>query len=120
MRTIWMALGLMALAGGAAAATPVVVTPAWRSTPSADDIAAVYPQAAARSGTSGRAVISCLVSADGTLGGCAVAEESPTAQGFGEAALKLQTKFRMRPKSWEGLPLTGTRVNIPIRFMLKP
>jgi protein TonB len=121
MRTMWMALAIAAVAGSAAAkdAGPVVVTPAWMSTPSADDIAGVYPQAAARVGASGRAVISCQVTAEGALGGCAVAQESPAAMGFGGAALKLADRFRMRATSWEGLPLVGARVNIPIRFELK-
>ncbi|HZZ35832.1 MAG TPA: hypothetical protein VFE03_08910, partial [Caulobacteraceae bacterium] len=47
----------------------------WIRRPSADDIAAVWPAKALKQGYGGKAVISCVVTVQGTLRDCRVAEE---------------------------------------------
>ena len=67
-------------------------------------------------GVSGRAVISCLVTARGSLDDCAVASEDPPGRGFGGAALLMAPTFMMRPLTKDGVPVGGARITIPIRF----
>jgi protein TonB len=69
-------------------------------------------------GVAGHAAIECTVQPDLTLGGCVVQSEEPLDQGFGAAALKLSTLFKMRPTTKDGRPVNGGKVVIPIRFEL--
>lgn len=93
------------------------VPPDWRRKPSGDEMAHVYPQAAADKGLSGRATISCYVRLDGTLRDCKVLSEKPVGFGFGEAAIELSQSFEMYPGIRDGVPQEST-VRIPIAFSL--
>ncbi|MDZ4320415.1 MAG: energy transducer TonB [Phenylobacterium sp.] len=63
-------------------------------------------------------VLSCQVTARGTLEGCSVVEESPADQDFGAAAMRMTRLFRMRPRTADGAPVEGGTVRIPITFRL--
>jgi TonB family protein len=90
--------------------------PDWLEKPTGDDMAEFYPRHAARNNISGKAKISCTVTASGLLEQCRVIEESPVGEHFGEAALRLSSKFRMiPPDSPDAAP--GT-VTIPIVFQV--
>ncbi len=93
-----------------------VTMPDWLHKPNGEDMARVYPPGAAHAGLNGGAVISCHVTALGTLVECKVDDERPAGKGFGEAALKLGRLFKMRPITKDGLPVAGGTVHIPIRF----
>ena len=94
--------------------------PRWIAIPSGDDVARVYPPAASKAGVSGRAIISCTVTVAGKMNDCAIVAEDPPAMGFGQAALKLQNRFAMAPKTQLGGDAGGATVRIPIRFVLRP
>jgi TonB family protein len=115
---------LIALQAPAAAPIPpagaahAITQPDWISRPTARDLAELYPKAAAARRLEGQAVLRCGVEADGSLSGCSVSDESPPGEGFGDAALAMSSRFRMRPMTRDGAPVAGGRVNIPIRFGL--
>lgn len=96
----------------------VLTAPDWVRRPDAQDFAEHYPRAALRQNKPGRAVMNCLVKADGALDDCKVTEEFPADLGFGEATLKMAKYFRMRPMTKDGVPVDGGSVRIPLRFVL--
>ena len=96
----------------------VVTRPDWARKPSGDDMARYYPDRAQRMEVSGRATISCTVTAKGTLEGCSVVSESPADMGFGDAAIRLSRLFRMKPKTLDGAPVDGGQVTVPLVFQV--
>eukprot|EP01030_Chromulinospumella_sphaerica_P012975 gene12975-12758_t len=75
-----------------------------------------YPLEAVRQDIEGKVVLSCTVQPDGTVANCQVVEETPAGHGFGQAALKMSSRFRMRPQTSDGHPVGGAVVRIPIKF----
>lgn len=124
------ALLSIVLQAGAPAATPaaapaptaaqpsVITAPDWISRPTGDDMARLYPRAAAIAEVEGRVTLACSVTAEGLLAECSVTSEDPADQGFGAAALGMVPKFRMRPLTKDGVPVAGGTVRIPVRFVL--
>lgn len=88
--------------------------------PSAEDLQSFYPQAALALQIEGRAAISCIVAESGGLGACGVTAESPPELGFGPAAVRMASGFKMRPMTKDGMAVGGGRVTIPINFRLPP
>lgn len=99
-------------------APPMITQPSWSQLPSARDMARFYPERAQRRGVEGSATISCGVTATGALRACSIVGESPAGEGFGEAALKMSSRFKMRPMTRDGQAVSGGTVRIPIRFTL--
>jgi TonB family protein len=96
----------------------VITMPDWLNKPSAEDLARFYPKAASKKGLDGRATIRCSVNAEGLLVDCAAISEDPAGEGFGDAAVAMASKFKMRPMTKDGVPVTGGIVRIPMRFVL--
>lgn len=96
----------------------VITQPDWLSLPSGDDMAKFYPKAAADARIEGRAVLRCTVTAAGDLADCTAPGEEPVGSGFGEAVLNLAPLFKMKPMTKDGVPVSGGKVAIPIRFVL--
>jgi len=93
-----------------------VTQPVWLKLPNGEDMARYRPEDARESG---RAVIECAVSDRGLLQSCQVLEETP-GQHYGDAALKVASRFRMGPTDRGGLPTAGRKVRIPLTWTLTP
>lgn len=122
-RWIWLACAA-ALLGGAAQAQALHAIPTdpktplvWRMKPSGGDMAAIYPPKAQREEKAGWAVIECQTLASGDLKDCQLLGEAPANYGFGDAALKLASKFKLDPKKNDPAELAGGVVTIPILLL---
>ena len=127
MRRVVLAGLLVGLAGSVAQAQvtaaepaekrePVIIKPEWVRKPSGNDVTRLWPAAAARKGISGKAVLSCTVTASGTVSDCEVVSETPEGYGFGASALMLAGSFQMKPRTVDGTPVGGATVRIPLSF----
>ncbi len=95
---------------------PITQQPVWRALPGPGEI--VYPAAARSAGIeSGKATVDCMVGAQGVLEDCRAVTEVPTGAGFGEAALKAADFFAVNPWTYEGRPVDGQRLRIPVGFV---
>lgn len=114
---------LVAMTLQAAAQTPAPPTRAivirradWEKSPTGNNMARAYPKAARKSRIDGRVTVLCGVLASGLLARCSTVEEAPLGWGFGEAALSLTSKFRMKPVTPDGQSVAGGSITIPIVF----
>lgn len=83
--------------------------------PSANRIAQLYPQSAARQGVGGRVQLNCQVQGDLSLI-CSIASETPTGLGFGRAALSTVNSYRSRATLSDGTSAVGATTRIAINF----
>lgn len=90
----------------------------WRERPTAADYERHYPREAFMSSIAGRVVLDCLVQDSRRLE-CAVAEETPRAMGFGEAAIGVAQAYRMSNEFPVGGTTAGARVSIVMRFSVR-
>jgi TonB family protein len=97
---------------------PKVAHPHWIQLPTGDDIERYYPKLAASNNISGQVIISCIVTAAGTLDPCSVVKEDPPSIGLGAAGLELSKYFKMSATSNDGQSTAGATVVIPIKFAL--
>jgi TonB family protein len=118
----WVLIAVAAaLVGGAAHGQALHAIPSdpkgnlvWRMKPNGADIAAIYPQKAQREEKAGWAIVECQSEASGDLKDCRILGEAPADYGFGAAALKLTSKFKLDPKKNDPAELAGGVVAIPI------
>ncbi len=89
--------------------------PQWAQRASARDLAAAYPDAAARRQIEGRVVLDCLIGADLAIR-CRATSETPSGYGFAAAALRVAQRYRSLPTMADGRPAAGERAIIAISF----
>jgi TonB family protein len=94
----------------------VIINPDWLKRPDAKRTAAAYPAAARAAHVGGKAVVECLVGADGHPHDCRVKEETPPGMGFGDAAVQLSQETLFIPKRIDCEPVDGGLVSIPMTF----
>lgn len=68
----------------------------------------------------GSAAVECVVAKDGALETCGIQSEQPAGAGFGEAALGLVSKMRMKPNWSDGSPAVGAHLVLPFSFAPSP
>ncbi|HEX6860297.1 MAG TPA: TonB family protein [Caulobacteraceae bacterium] len=119
MRSLLIALLLVAGPAWAADPQGEFTPPDWLRKPTPDELSAFYPPGAVDKGEAGKAVIQCQVVETGMLEACDVVEESPRGAGFGEAAVKATSIMRMKPATLNG-KVVPTPVSIPISFAPPP
>lgn len=113
-----LAATILATATAAAAEPQTISDPDWDTRPTIEMLARAYPVAPMRLRIQGRTSIRCDVSDLGVLENCELLSESPEGMGFGEAALGLAHRFRMKPRTVGGEPVAGGVVRIPISFSM--
>jgi protein TonB len=92
---------------------PPIVKPDWERMPNAEDLGALYPDAAWAQKLVGKTITQCIATARGTLATCAILSESPKGYGFGRASLQATRYFKMRPIGPDG-SVEGRPVDIPL------
>jgi len=83
--------------------------------PSARRIADLYPTRALNNGVGGRVQLSCTVRPNLSLA-CTVASETPSGQGFGQAALSASSAYRVRGTLSDGSSAIGTTTRVAVAF----
>lgn len=81
------------------------------------ETAAAFPKAAFDQKISGGAVLNCTADNDGREVDCRIIKEDPPGMGFGEAALALVTKERVKTKDASGTSIVGRRFNTGFNFL---
>lgn len=118
---VWLALMAQVIGGGADAQALHVVPSAndivWRSKPTAQDMATFFPQKARIAEQAGWAILECLTAATGEMKECHLISEAPAGYGFGAAALKLSSKFRIDIRKTDPATLEHGVVMIPIHMV---
>lgn len=94
--------------------------PGWSAKPSGLDMARAAPRDAMMKGLSGTTILFCFVDPKGRLNNCEVEREEHPGNGFGAAALRVASKFRMKPTKPDGTSVSGETVKFPVRFVAPP
>lgn len=115
------ALAVAALTGlapthGRAADEPLA-HPSYMQRAKSEDVAAAYPKAAFAQKISGDVDLNCTADAGGRLSGCKVTKEEPAGLGFGDAALGLSAKDRVKVKDDNGAAIIGRRFERSYSFL---
>ncbi len=95
----------------------VIENPVWVQRPTLEDMQRYYPRRALENGEAGRVILDCSVIYGGRLS-CRVRSETPSGQGFGEAAIAIAREFRIAATQPDGTPTNGARLTVPIVFQV--
>jgi hypothetical protein len=75
-----------------------------------------YPERAQRMGVSGRAVVHCLIEANGSMRACWADEEAPEGWGFAKAAVEVAGLWRVSSLTKTGEPTAGRAFTSALNF----
>jgi protein TonB len=89
----------------------------FRQRPTGDVVTRYFPREAVEARLDGRAVLLCAIDPGGGLR-CLVQSETPEGWGFGEAALRIGSHFRVAERLPDGRTTAGGALRLPIRFCL--
>jgi TonB family protein len=122
MRAWALAILAAALVGAAAAQTEDdPESKGWRpqfiASAKPDEIKAAFPKAAYDQKITGEVTLACVARADGKLNACEIHKETPAGLGFGEAALTLVGKERIKTKDAAGASVAGRPVKTHFQFL---
>jgi len=90
----------------------------WERRPTGRDFALFFPSNAMSAGVEGRATLTCRISGERTLEGCAVVDETPHHYSFGKAAITLAKKFKLKSEQREIGAVPGAGVILSLKFNL--
>src|SRR5436190_23078473 len=109
MSALLLSMMLFQAAGAASAApTGPVTDPLWEDLKVyPGELEKYFPAAARQAGESGAAAVECTVSSKGSLEVCKVLREAPEGKGFGDSAVKVASRFRMKTVTRSGAPAVG-------------
>ncbi len=91
--------------------------PSYTQLAKSEDIAAAYPKAAFTQKISGDVDLNCTADASGRLSDCKVIKEEPVGMAFGDAALGLSMKDRVKAKDDNGVAIAGRRFERSYNFL---
>lgn len=92
----------------AASQAPVVTNARLLRQPTEAEMRAVYPPRALGQNIPGRATMSCTATVEGVLSDCMTQSESPPGQRFGQAAVALESRYRVTPRTIDGQPVESS------------
>ena len=96
-----------------------IATPKWVTLPDPNQMAHLYPEAAAnRNITTGRGVAECTLDRGGSMTKCHPVVSADDAFGFSASAAVVATVMRANLWTQEGGPIDGAIIDVPIRFKL--
>ena len=95
---------------------PVLTDTAWTAGPSFDAVAAAYPAAAKAKGKPGDVLLDCTLNGLGRIGKCSTISESPTGEGFAQAARSLSSAFQGPTELASGRTIAGVHAQIAFKF----
>lgn len=111
-------IALLSCSASAAEPERVIENPEWAQTPTGSQLAAYYPDRAARRNQGGWAIMRCRATADGRLTHCRVAAEAPEGWDFGHAVLAIASEFRLKtPKPGEP-SIEGASIDVPVTWTM--
>jgi TonB family protein len=94
-----------------------ITDPQWESVHAyPGEMEKYYPPGALAEAASGVAILECTVTSRGTLDACKALQESPAGMHFGDAAVKLAARFKMKTTTRSGASAVGRVVRMPIEF----
>jgi TonB family protein len=88
----------------------------WIGKPTGEDVNRHFPVEAIAKNAYGRVVLDCKVRGDGYVDQCKVVFENPPGLHYGDAALKLSTRFRLKATPSGDRPVVGGTVRVPLSF----
>lgn len=92
-----------------------IINASYAREPTNDELKSVFPAQALREGVSGRSTMTCVALANGQLGGCVSASETPRGYRFGQAGVAAARFFRMNPRTENGQAV-DSRANLTINW----